>query len=136
MNKTIFIGRPTRDPEVIIGSNDKLVARFTLAVERIYKRNGEENVDFIPIVTFGRTAKLVEDYVKKGRKICVVGEMRNNNYEKDGVKQYSFQIYADYIELLDKKSDAADSQSEGEGTPSGSNEFMSLPEGEKVPFDE
>lgn len=132
MNKTLFIGRPTNEPEIMFGSNQKPVARFTLAVDRIYKRSNEESADFIPIVAFGKTAELTEKYIKKGRKICVAGSLRNNNYEKDGVKHYGFQIVAEQIELLDKKEVPSEESNAGNISPS--EEFMDVPDDEEVPF--
>lgn len=134
MNKTIFIGRPTTDPEIIVGRNQKSVARFTLAVDRIFKRSDEESADFIPIVAFGKSAELTEKYITKGRKLCVTGSLRNNNYEKDGVKHYSFQVVAEQIELLDKKETTSEPSQDAGEIPAGE-EFMDMPDDAQLPFE-
>ena len=73
MNRLTLSGRPTRDPEITYttgeSENQKAIAKFTLASNRIYKREGEPSADFIPVVAFGRTAKFIEQYVRKGMRI-------------------------------------------------------------------
>lgn len=107
MNKLILSGRPTRDPEIFYtgeGDNQKTVARFTMASNRIYKRENEPTADFVPCVAFGRQAKVIEEYVKKGMLIQITGPLRNNDYiNKDGQKVYSFQVIVESIEIMEKK---------------------------------
>ena len=80
MNKVIMMGRLTRDPEVRYGgANNNAIARFSIAVDRRFKREGEPDADFFNCVAFGRTGEFVEKYLKKGTKIVIDGELRNNN---------------------------------------------------------
>lgn len=77
MNKVILLGRLTRDPEIRYsqGDNTMAVARYTLAVNRRWQRDGEENVDFISCVAFGKTAEVAEKYFRQGLKIIVTGRI-------------------------------------------------------------
>lgn len=112
MNKLILSGRPTRDPEIFYtgeGDNQKIAARFTMASNRIHKREGYPEADFIPIVAFGRQAKFIESYIKKGILIQITGPLQNNDYtNKDGEKVYGFQVVAETVEIFEKKQAAQD----------------------------
>lgn len=135
MNQLLLSGRPTRDPEIFYsgeGEKQTMVAKFTQASNRIYKREGEPTADFIPCVAFGRTAKLIEEYVRKGSHILLKGRLTNNNYtNQDGVKVYSFQMIVEGVELLEKKGDNSNSEPKQE-----ENEFMQITEEEMadMPF--
>ena len=90
MNKAIEIGRLTRDPEVRYsqGSNTA-VARYTVAVDRKFKREGEPTADFIPCVAFGKQAEFAEKYFRKGTKVVISGRITTGSYtNKDGQKIY------------------------------------------------
>ena len=78
MNKSILMGRLTRDPEVrySAGENAMAIARFTLAVNRRFRRDGEQNADFISCVAFGKTAEFIEKYITQGRQICISGRIQ------------------------------------------------------------
>ena len=89
MNKAILIGRLTRDPEVRYsqGQNATAVARFTMAVDRRWKREGDPSADFIPCVVFGKSAEFVEKYFRKGMRVSVSGRIQTGSYtNKDGQK--------------------------------------------------
>ena len=90
MNKVILIGRIVRDPEVRYGgANNTAVARYTLAVDRKYKKDGEPTADFINCVVFGKLAEFAEKYLKKGTKIAVTGRIQTGSYKnKDGNTVY------------------------------------------------
>lgn len=107
MNKLILTGRPTRDPQIFYigeGEKQRVTAKFTLAVNRIFKRENEPTADFIPCVVFGRQAKVVEQYVRKGVLVLITGRLVNNDYiNRDGVKVYSFQMVVDTVEFLESK---------------------------------
>lgn len=105
MNKVILMGRLTRDPEVRYGSDNRPIARYSIAVDRRYKdQNGNYPTDFFNLTSFGKTAEFVEKYLKKGTKIVIDGEIRNNNYEKDGKTVYQDQIVANSVEFAESKS--------------------------------
>lgn len=103
MNKVIMMGRLTKDPEVRY-SNDKAVARFSLAVDRRFKRDGEPTADFFNVTAFGKLGEFVEKYLKKGTKILMEGEVQNDNYtNRDGQKVYGTRIIANSIEFAESK---------------------------------
>ncbi len=95
MNKVILMGRLTRDPEVryTASSQQMAVARYTLAVNRSYKREGEPDADFINIVAFGKRAEFAAKYFRKGMMAAVVGELRVSSYDdRDGNKRWSTDV--------------------------------------------
>ena len=108
MNKVTLIGRLTKDPEVRYSAGSQTaVARFSLAIDRGKKPNGEDGgADFPNIVAFGKTAELVERYVVKGQQIAVEGRIQTGSYERDGVKHYTTDIVAERVEFLGKKESA------------------------------
>ena len=105
MNKVILMGRLTRDPEVRYGgANNTAIARFSLAVDRRFKRDGQPSADFFNCTAFGRTGEFVEKYLRKGTKIVLDGEIQNDNYQnKDGQMVYGFQIIANNVEFAESK---------------------------------
>jgi len=145
MNKIILMGRLTRDPEVRYsqGANQTAVARFSLAVDRRFKREGDPDADFFNCTSFGKQAEFVEKYLRQGTKVVVTGRVQNDNYtNKEGQKVYSVQIIVEEIEFAESKnassgggaayqagSRPSPSQAAGDG-------FMSIPEGteEELPF--
>lgn len=95
MNKVILMGRLTRDPEVryTTSAQQMAVARYSLAVNRSYKREGEPDADFINIVAFGKRAEFASKYFRKGMMVAVVGELRISSYEdRDGNKRWSTDV--------------------------------------------
>ena len=106
MNKRILMGRLTRDPETRYsqGENQLAIARFSLAIDRRFKRQGEPEADFFNCTAFGRQAEFVEKYLKQGTKILLTGRVQNDNYtNKNGEKVYSVQIIAEEIEFAESK---------------------------------
>lgn len=103
MNKVILIGRLTRDPEVR-AAGSTTVAKFTLAVDRRFKRDGGAEADFFNCSAFGKQADFVERYLRRGMKMVVVGRIQNDNYtNRDGQKVYSVQIMVDELEFAESK---------------------------------
>ncbi len=94
MNKVVLMGRLTRDPEVRYsqGAEPLAIARYSLAVNRRFKREGEINVDFINIVAFKKNAEFAEKYFKKGQQVSVVGHIQTGSYEKDGIRRYTTDV--------------------------------------------
>ena len=115
MNRVILMGRLTRDPETRYGgANNTAIAKFSLAVDRRYKREGQPTADFFNCTAFGKLGEFVEKYLHKGTKIVLEGEIQNNNYtNKDGQQVYGVQIVASNIEFAESK--AASQQSGGQG---------------------
>jgi single-strand DNA-binding protein len=109
MNKAILIGRICRDIEVryFQGENSTAVARFTIAVDRKFKKQGEEQTaDFISCIAFGKTAEFIEKYFHKGEKIVVEGRITTGSYtNKDGVKVYTTDITVEQVEFAESKHD-------------------------------
>jgi len=142
MNKVIMIGRLTRDPEVSSSVSGTAFARFSIAVDRRFKREGEPDADFFNCTSFGKQAEFVERYLKKGTKVVVTGRIQNDNYtNKEGQKVYSVRIMVEEIEFAESKNASSDggsynSGSSSQGSNGGGNDFMNIPDGlvEELPF--
>lgn len=145
MNKVILMGRLTRDPEVrySTGENSTAVGRFSLAVDRRYKREGEPEADFFNCTTFGKQAEFVEKYLRQGTKVVITGRVQNDNYtNKEGQKVYSVQIIVEEIEFAESKkaseNNGSSNQAGSRPSPSQAADdgFMSIPESaeEELPF--
>ena len=121
MNKVILSGRLTKDPELrYTQSNEPLaIARYTLAVNRRFKRDGEQDADFIPCVAFGKAAEFAERYFKKGRMVCVSGRIQVRSYDdKDGNKRWSTEVVLEEQDFAESKKDSRDSRTtEPESVP-------------------
>lgn len=150
MNKAILMGRLTRDPEVRYsqGENQTAVARFTLAVDRRFKRAGEsQDADFIGCVAFGKQAEFVEKYFRQGMKMVAVGRIQTGSYtNKDGQKVYTTDVVVEEVEFAESKSNNPDAGAFGQNNnhsnfkpePSSAvgDGFMNIPDGidEELPF--
>ncbi len=158
MNKVILMGRLTRDPEVRYsqGASQTSVARFSVAVDRRFKREGEPDADFFNCTAFGKQAEFIERYLHKGTKVVLCGRIQNDNYtNKEGQMVYSVRVMVDEIEFAESKN--ASSANAGGGynnngggynnggyagggsapAPSGAGDgFMNIPDGidEELPF--
>ena len=135
MNKVILIGRLTSDPEVRYSQqNDTAIARYTLAVDRMFKRDGESQADFIRCVAFGKPAEFAENYLHKGIKIAVTGRIQTGSYmNRDGQKVYTTDVVAESQEFCERKSDSPAPSAQPSYDP---DRFMDIPEGidEGLPF--
>lgn len=144
MNKVILMGRLTRDPEVRYsqGENQTAIARYSLAVNRRFKREGDPEADFINCVAFGKQAEFAEKYLKKGTKMTITGRIQTGSYtNKDGVKVYTTDVIVEEQEFAESKAAAenhtaaypapqpAPQQNQADG-------FMNIPDGidEELPF--
>ena len=150
MNKVILMGRLTRDPEVRYSQSDSnmAIAKFSLAVDRRYKKQGDETTaDFFNCTAFGKQGEFVEKYLKKGTKIVVTGRIQNDNYtNKEGQKVYSVQIMVEEIEFAESKASSQNNTENGNvgndgGTQSqmgapDADGFMNIPDGigSELPF--
>ena len=146
MNKVVLMGRLTRDPDVRYsqGETPLAIARYTLAVDRRFKRNGEQDADFINCVAFGRTAEFAEKYLKQGTKMVVSGRIQTGSYtNRDGVKVYTTEVVIEEQDFAESKAAAAQTSNMGVSQPSApqpsaaaSDGFMNIPDGleEELPF--
>ena len=122
MNLVVMMGRLTRDPEVrySAGQNGTTVANFSIAVDRRFKREGQQEADFFDCVTFGKQAEFVEKYLHKGIKVVISGSMQNNNYQgRDGQMIYRNRIVLDSVEFAESKA-ANDQHAAASGQQAGS----------------
>jgi len=146
MNKVILMGRLTRDPEVRYSQGDgaMAIARYTLAVDRRFNRNGDEgSADFIGCVAFGRAGEFAEKYFRKGTKVLVTGRIQTGSYtNRDGVKVYTTDVVVEDQEFAESKNSNAGNDggyvsSNRAPEPSGAGDgFMNIPDGidEELPF--
>lgn len=139
MNKVILMGRLTRDPEVRYtqGDNAMAIARYSLAVDRRFKRDGEPDADFINCVAFGKSGEFAEKYLKKGTKIAVVGRIQTGSYtNKDGQKVYTTDVVVEEQEFAESKNSG--SSDNNQSAPANKNtDFVNIPdsvEDEELPF--
>ncbi|UWI19220.1 MAG: Single-strand binding protein family protein [Bacteriophage sp.] len=138
MNKVILMGRLCADPEVRYSQNQNqtAVARYRLAVDRRFKREGEQTADFISCVAFGKAAEFAEKYLRQGTKIAITGRIQTGSYtNREGQKVYTTDVVVEEQEFAESK--GASGNIEGSAPqatdPDG---FMSLPDGidEELPF--
>ena len=137
MNKVILIGRLCDNPEVRCSSGEShtCIARYRLAVNRRFKREGEQEADFISCVAFGKNGEFVEKYLAKGMRIAVIGRIQTGSYEKDGTRHYTTDIVVEEHEFCESK--GSGSGSSGAAAPSPDEPgFMNIPDGidEELPF--
>jgi len=111
MNVVIISGNLARDPEKSYTSSGLSVTRFTVAVNRLTKKEGAETADFIRVTAWDKQADLVERYLKKGSKVAVEGRIQTGSYDgKDGKKVYTTDVIANRVEFLDRKEDRVGDQ--------------------------
>ena len=144
MNKVILMGRLTRDPDVRYsqGDNSMAIARYTLAVDRRFKRDGEASADFISCVAFAKQAEFAERYLHQGTKLVVEGRIQTGSYtNKDGQKVYTTDIVVENCEFAESKA-TSDSNSVGsrpEPVNAAGEGFLNIPqsvdEEDELPFD-
>lgn len=144
MNNVSLVGRLVCDPEVRYGQNESVsVAKFSLAVERKWKRDGEPTVDFINCTVFGKSAEFTEKYFRKGMRVAITGRIQTGSYKnKDGQTVFTTEIIVESQEIAQSKSESNESSTannaEAGKSPYGSSgdDFMSIPEGteDELPF--
>ena len=131
MNKVILIGRLTRDPEVRTSQDGKLVARYTLAVNK-----ADNKADFIRCVTFGKSAEFAEKYLHKAVKILIEGRLQTGSYtDRDGRKVYTTDVIVERHEFVESK-EAAERNEDAFNQQMTTDGFMNIPDGidEELPF--
>lgn len=149
MNKVILMGRLTRDPDVkyTAGDNPMAIARYTLAVDRRFKKENEATADFISCVAFGKAAEFAEKYFRQGIRIVVSGRIQTGSYtNRDGNKVYTTDVVVEEQEFAESKavSDSHVGQVASMGAPAptptpsmaSADGFMNIPDGidEELPF--
>ena len=146
MNKVVLMGRLTRDPDVRYTQGDRplAVARYTLAVNRRFKRDNEPDADFINCVAFGRAGEFAERYLKKGTKIVVSGRIQTGSYtNKEGMRVYTTDVVIEEQDFAESKAAAAQNMAadmpmprEPKPSAAASDGFMNIPDGleEELPF--
>ena len=141
------MGRLTRDPDVrySAGENSTAVARYTLAVDRRFRRDGDSaTADFIGCVAFGRQAEFAEKYLRQGTKIAITGRIQTGSYtNKDGQRVYTTDVIVENVEFAESKNSSGAGNNSG-SAPSGrpapseaaGDGFMNIPDGidEELPF--
>lgn len=144
MNSVQLVGRLTKDPDVRYSDGGTSIARFAIACDRRFKKNGEDSADFISCVAFGKTAEFMEKYFSKGKKIGLNGRIQTGYYtNKDGNKVYTTDIVVENVEFVESKvaSEEDGGFSPPSSRPAPSNAigdgFMTIPDGvddEGLPF--
>lgn len=128
MNKSLLVGRLTKDPDVREGNTT--VARFTLAVDRKFAKEGEQSADFISCIAFGKTADFINKYFAKGMRMGLEGRIQTGSYtNKNGQKVYTTDVVAEQVEFVEsKKESAPQPQPDDDG-------FMQIPDDvDELPF--
>lgn len=139
MNKVILMGRLVRDPEVRYsqGQQSTAIARYTLAVDRRFSRDGEQSADFIGCVAFGKAGEFAEKYFKKGTKLVVTGRIQTGSYtDKNGNKVYTTDVVVEEQEFAESKGGSSTNNAP-QPTPADCGDgFMNILEGieEELPF--
>jgi len=140
MNSVNLVGRLTRDPEVRYTEGGTSIARFTVACDRRFKKQGDsQTADFIACIAFGKTAEFVEKYFKQGMKLGADGRIQTGSYtNKDGVKVYTTDVIVENVEFVESKASGGGQSDYGtQYTPSAVGDgFMNIPDGidEELPF--
>lgn len=147
MNKVILMGRLTRDPEVLYssGENALAIARYTLAVDRRFRKDNEASADFIGCVAFGKGGEFAEKYLRQGTKIVVTGRIQTGIYtNREGQKVYTTEIVVEDQEFAESKAasqnnsqtSARNRQQPPPPMPTDKDGFMQIPDGidEELPF--
>lgn len=138
------MGRLTADPDVRYsrGDNPTAVAKYTLAVDRRFKRDGEPTADFIRCTVFGKPAEFTEKYFRKGTKICISGRIQTGSYtNRDGQKVYTTDVIVEEQDFAESKAASAQNNNIQAGPspygPADSDGFMNMPDGiddDELPF--
>ena len=140
MNKVILMGRLTRDPDIRYTQSNSAqeqtcIARYSLAVNRRFNRDGEQKADFISCVAFGHQAEFTEKYLRKGTKIALTGRIQTGSYtNRDGQKVYTTDVVVEEQEFAESK--AAGQTTQQNPTPVSEDGLMEIPDGleEELPF--
>ena len=134
MNKVIIMGRLVREPETKYtqASEPMAITKYTLAVNRRFKKDGEADADFLNIVAFGKNGEFAEKFFTKGQQVCVVGHLQTGNYtNKEGIKVYTTDVIAEEQHFADTKKGESKSEVKTKDPVA---EFVELDDTETLPF--
>lgn len=141
MNKIILMGRLTRDPEIRYtqGEQSVQIARYTLAVDRRFAKDGQQSADFIGCITFGKAAEFAEKYLHKGTKIAVTGRIQTGSYmNKENQRVYTTDVIVEEQEFAERKNTSEETSASSQPAPGMTPDdgFMQIPDGldEELPF--
>lgn len=127
MNNVSLIGRLTKDPELRYTPSGVAVARFTLAVNRTFKKEGEQQADFINVVTWRKTAENTANFLRKGSLAGVGGRIQTGSYDgQDGKKVFTVEVVAENVQFLEPKS--ANNTPNGNGNTNGYQQQQNAPQ--------
>ncbi len=128
MNSVVLVGRLTKDPVLrYTPDNNRAVADFTIAVDRAFKR---DEADFIRIVTWGKQAENVANFLKKGSRCAVQGSIQTGSYvDKNGITRYTTDVVANQVEFLERAK-----SSEAQGQPEKQREDLRDFDESDIPF--
>lgn len=134
MNKVILMGRLTHDPEISSSTSGTMFARFSIAVDRRYKQEGQPEADFFNCTAIGKQADFVDKYLRKGIKVVIVGRLKNESYtNKEGLKVYFTKVITEEIDFAESKKDGQQRQDQTQTTDG----FLNIPDGidiDELPF--
>lgn len=141
MNNVSLVGRLTRDPEIRYTDGGSSVAKFSIAVDRRFKKEGQPDADFPNCTAFGKTAEFIEKYFKQGQRIGLIGRIQTGSYtNNDGVKIYTTDVIVDGVEFVESKGSTSQDNGYQSSRPDPSSAagdgFMNIPDGidEELPF--
>lgn len=117
MNNVNLMGRLTKDPVISYTTDQKAIARFTVAVDRMPDKNGNKQADFIGCVSFGKTAEFIEKFFTKGKPIALTGRIQTGSFEKNGQKVYTTDVIAERVEFVPGVSEAPKEEKKPEVIP-------------------
>ncbi len=137
-NKAFLIGNLTRDPEVRYTTSGIAVARFSIAVNRFTSKtsgssDSGNDVDFINVVAWRKLAEICKTYLKKGQPVAIDGSLQIRQYEKDGQQKVYAEVVAENMQMLGRKQDGAQKQTQGSKDPAGADEGINTND-QEVPF--
>ena len=138
MNKAILCGRLTREPEIKTSQSGTMIARYTLAVDRRFQRDGDQTADFISCVAFGKGAEFTEKHLHQGTKVIVTGHIQTGSYtNKDGHKVYTTDVIVEDQEFAESRATSKTQEAPAPEPQTDENGFMDIPDGldqEQLPF--
>lgn len=137
MNKIVLLGRLTKDPDIRYTNTGKVVASFTMAVDRPFTaQDGKRDADFIPVVIWGKPAETIGNYVQKGHRVLVEGRLQIRSYDgKDRQKHWISEVVADRFEFIERAGDTVAKPQASKKSPNGfENMGEECPDLDGVPF--